>query len=66
MIIFHKIKYKNFLSSGNKFIKIDLDKNPTTAVSGINGVGKCLHPSTEVEIRFLSKEAEDAFKKFIE
>lgn len=40
MIIFHKIKYKNFLSSGNKFIKIDLDKNPTTAVSGINGVGK--------------------------
>jgi DNA repair exonuclease SbcCD ATPase subunit len=40
MITFHKIKYKNFLSSGNKFIKIDLDKSPTTAVSGLNGVGK--------------------------
>lgn len=65
MIIFHKIKYKNFLSSGNKFIKIDLDKNPTTAVSGVNGVGKCLHPDTEIEIEFKSKVVENVFKKFV-
>ena len=40
MIIFKKIKYKNFLSTGNQPIEIELGKSPTTLVIGKNGSGK--------------------------
>ena len=40
MIIFKKIRYKNFLSTGNQPIEIDLSKSPTTLVIGSNGSGK--------------------------
>jgi len=40
MIVFKKIKYKNFLSTGNTPIEIDLNKAPTTLVIGSNGSGK--------------------------
>ena len=40
MIIFKTLSYKNFLSSGNYKITLDLTKNNTTLVSGDNGAGK--------------------------
>ena len=40
MIVFKKIKYKNFLSTGNTPIEVDLRKSPTTLVIGQNGSGK--------------------------
>ena len=40
MIIFKKIRYKNFLSTGNYFNEIDLDESPSTLVMGKNGGGK--------------------------
>jgi DNA repair exonuclease SbcCD ATPase subunit len=40
MIIFKKIKFKNFGSFGNKFTELDLLKSPTTLVCGKNGSGK--------------------------
>ena len=40
MIIFKKVKYKNFLSTGQQFIEIQLDRAPTTLVVGENGAGK--------------------------
>ena len=40
MVIFEKIKYKNFLSTGNSFTEIELNKNPTTLIYGKNGSGK--------------------------
>ena len=40
MIIFKKIKYKNFLSTGNTPIEVELGKSPTTLVIGKNGSGK--------------------------
>jgi DNA repair exonuclease SbcCD ATPase subunit len=40
MIIFKKIKWKNFLSTGNTPIEIELDKAPTTLMVGTNGSGK--------------------------
>jgi len=40
MITFSRVRYKNFLSAGNKFIELDLDKNPTTLIIGKNGSGK--------------------------
>jgi len=40
MILFKKVRYKNFLSTGQQFIEIDLDKSNTTLVIGENGAGK--------------------------
>jgi DNA repair exonuclease SbcCD ATPase subunit len=40
MILFHKIKYKNFLSSGNHFTEIDFQKSNTNLIIGTNGAGK--------------------------
>ena len=40
MIVFKNIKYKNFLSTGNTPVEIQLDKAPTTLVIGTNGAGK--------------------------
>lgn len=40
MLVFKKISYKNFLSTGNKPIEIDLDTTKVTVISGKNGNGK--------------------------
>lgn len=40
MITFKNVKYKNFLSTGNVFTEIPLDKNTTTLIVGENGAGK--------------------------
>ena len=40
MIYFKKIRYKNFLSTGNYFTEILFDKSPNTLVVGSNGAGK--------------------------
>lgn len=40
MIIFSYVKWKNFLSTGNVFTTIILNKNKTTLIVGENGAGK--------------------------
>lgn len=40
MILFEKIRFKNFLSTGNQFTEIELDKSNTTLIVGTNGAGK--------------------------
>jgi len=40
MITFKKIKYKNFLSSGNQFTEIDFQQHHTNLIVGTNGAGK--------------------------
>lgn len=40
MIFFKKIKFKNFLSTGNYFTEINLSDNSNTLVVGTNGAGK--------------------------
>ncbi len=40
MIQFKKIRYKNFLSTGNSFTEIDLNSSRSTLVVGHNGAGK--------------------------
>jgi DNA repair exonuclease SbcCD ATPase subunit len=40
LIKFEKLRYKNFLSSGNNFTEIDFTASPTTLVVGHNGAGK--------------------------
>ena len=40
MIHFNYVRWKNFLSTGNNFTEIQLDKNSTTLIIGENGAGK--------------------------
>jgi len=39
-ILFKEVRYKNLLSSGNSWTKIELDRSRTTLISGSNGSGK--------------------------
>jgi len=40
MIVFRKLRFKNFLSTGNHFTEIQFDKSPNTLIVGSNGAGK--------------------------
>ena len=40
MIIFEKISWKNFLSTGNHLTEVKLSSDPTTLIVGSNGAGK--------------------------
>ena len=40
MIYFKKLRWRNFLSTGNQFIEVDLSKAPSTLIIGTNGSGK--------------------------
>jgi len=40
MITFKKIRYKNFLSTGNHFTEVNFQKNNTNLIVGSNGSGK--------------------------
>jgi DNA repair exonuclease SbcCD ATPase subunit len=40
MIFFKMLRYKNFLSTGDSFTQIDLNRNSSTLIVGQNGAGK--------------------------
>ena len=40
MIIFQKVRWRNFLSTGNTFTEIDFQRSPNTLIIGNNGAGK--------------------------
>lgn len=40
MILFKKIRWKNFLSTGNAWTEVQFNKSPNTLVVGANGAGK--------------------------
>ena len=40
MILFKKIRWKNFLSTGSQFVEIELNKSQMTLMIGANGSGK--------------------------
>jgi len=40
MIIFQKVRWKNFLSTGNTFTEINFQRSPNTLIIGHNGAGK--------------------------
>ncbi len=50
MIVFKKLRYRNFLSSGNQFTEIDFTAHKTNLIIGTNGAGKstCLDSLTFV------------------
>jgi len=40
MIVFEKVRWKNFLSTGDEFTEVLLNKSPSTLIVGQNGAGK--------------------------
>jgi DNA repair exonuclease SbcCD ATPase subunit len=40
MIVFQSVRWRNFLSTGNAFTEIDLQRSPNTLIIGNNGAGK--------------------------
>ena len=40
MITFQKVRWRNFLSTGNTFTEIDFQRSPNTLIIGNNGAGK--------------------------
>jgi recombinational DNA repair ATPase RecF len=40
MILFKSVRWKNFLSTGNNFVEIELNKSQMTLMIGANGSGK--------------------------
>ena len=40
MVVFKKVRWKNFLSTGNAFTEIDLTRSTNTLIIGQNGAGK--------------------------
>lgn len=40
MLHFEKVRWKNFLSTGNQWTELDLDRHATTLIVGKNGAGK--------------------------
>lgn len=40
MIYFEKLRWKNFLSTGNAFSEVDFTRSPSTLIVGENGAGK--------------------------
>lgn len=40
MIVFKQIRWKNFLSTGDNWTTVDLNKSPSTLIVGLNGSGK--------------------------
>ena len=65
-IVFEKIRFRNFLSVGNSFTEIDLNKNKNTLIVGKNGFGKCLRVRTNIDINFNNENTKNKFKNFIE
>lgn len=40
MIVFEKVRWKNFLSTGDKYTEVELNRSPSTLIVGHNGAGK--------------------------
>jgi DNA repair exonuclease SbcCD ATPase subunit len=40
MIVFEKVRWKNFLSTGDEFTEVQLNRSPSTLIVGQNGAGK--------------------------
>lgn len=51
MIIFKKVRAKNFLSVGNQFLEYNLNTDHLTCLKGSNAVGKCVDGCTKVKLK---------------
>lgn len=63
-MIIKKVRFKNFFSSGNAFIEIDLQKYNQTVISGVNGNGKSTLYSA-ITFAIFGKTIKSVVKKLI-
>ena len=61
------LEFKNIGSYGNRMHRIDFADTTSELImiNGKNGNGKCLDPSTEIEIDFLDEKSKKAILSFI-
>jgi ABC-type Mn2+/Zn2+ transport system ATPase subunit len=64
-IIFKKVRWQNFLSTGNQFTEIQLNRSKSTLIVGSNGAGKCLRKNTIVDINIQDEDVRRKFEEFI-
>ena len=64
-VIFKKVKYKNFLSTGNVYNEVVLDENNLTLVTGMNSAGKCMKKFSTIHINITDKKAKSDFIKYV-
>lgn len=65
MLIFKKILWRNLLSTGSSPNSFELNSHSSTLIAGKNGCGKCLHPTTLIDIEFEDEETRQKFIKFL-
>ena len=51
MVVFKKLRWKNFLSTGNQFTEMDLSTSRVSLIIGKNGSGKCLRKTTKITVK---------------
>ena len=60
------INFRNFSSYGNKISSLDIPEDYSLiSVLGQNGAGKCLLPSTKIEVKMKTEEEIKKFKEFL-
>lgn len=62
---FLKVRAKNFLSYGENFVEFIINKHLTTMLVGANGRGKCVDPTTEIDIEFEDEETKKLYLEFM-
>lgn len=61
-----ELKFRNIGSYGNKEQEIKFyDKGSLNLIVGKNGAGKCVHPDTNINVKFKDKKLNKRFIKFI-
>jgi predicted ATPase len=65
MVLFKTIRWKNFLSTGDAFTEVSLNRSPSTLIVGENGAGKCVDKLTEIEVEFESEEIKQLYLKHL-
>jgi hypothetical protein len=65
-IEFDTLRWKNLLGFGNYWTEVKLNSGVITIISGVNGSGKCLRKSTNIEVEIedpiISAQFEDFLK----
>ena len=63
MITFDKLRFRNFMSYGGAWSELTLNDCQLTAIAAKNASGKCVDPSTVIEVRFESAKTVELFKQ---
>lgn len=63
MITFDKLRFRNFMSYGGAWSELALNDCQLTAIAAKNASGKCVDPTTTINVRFESTKTVELFKQ---